>query len=50
MLLVLDNVCNRNAIEAFDIGCKVLITTQNRDIWKQDLDTEFIEVFMELLK
>lgn len=44
MLLVLDNVCNEQAVDAFDIGCKILITTQKRDICRHDADIELIEV------
>lgn len=31
-LLILDNVSLREATEAFDLGCKTLITTQDKDI------------------
>lgn len=31
-LLVLDNVSLQKATEAFDVGCKTLITTQVKDI------------------
>ncbi|GJQ88262.1 hypothetical protein Trydic_g13250 [Trypoxylus dichotomus] len=44
MLLILDNVCSENAIQAFDIGCRMLITTQKRDIWKNDHDIQLVEI------
>ena len=44
MLLVLDNVCEHEVVDAFDIGCKMLITTQDKSIIGEDSDTFYVEV------
>lgn len=46
MLLILDNVCHENAIHTFDIGCRILITTQKKDVWCIDSDSQLIEVII----
>lgn len=42
-LLVLDNVSLKEATQAFDVGCKTLITTQQKDIVIGN-NTEYIQV------
>lgn len=43
-LLILDNICSDRIIPAFDIGCKMIITTQHQDFVRQDQNTIFVPV------
>lgn len=42
-LLVLDKVNERKCVEAFDIGCKILITTRDTEVVR-DYDRQIVEV------
>lgn len=42
-LLILDDACSEDVLSYFDIGCKCVITTQNKNILRKE-DAIFIEV------
>ncbi|XP_032516465.2 uncharacterized protein LOC116769470 [Danaus plexippus] len=42
-LLVLDEVNEKNILEAFDIGCKILVTTRDREVFV-NFDSQIVEV------
>nr|XP_022905810.1 apoptotic protease-activating factor 1 isoform X1 [Onthophagus taurus] len=44
MLIILDNVYDRSVIDAFDLGCRIMITTQNKSILANESNTHLIEV------
>lgn len=47
-LLILDNICSKKIISAFDIGCKMIITTQDLDHVVDDQNTTFIQASTSL--
>lgn len=44
MLVILDNVIDKSVVDAFDIGCRLLITSQNKNILPNESNTHVIEV------
>lgn len=47
-LLILDNVSYQNVVSAFDIGLKMLVTTQNKDFVNYEANTHYIPVSIPL--
>lgn len=48
-LIILDDACSEVVLRHFDIGCKCVITTQNKNILCRE-DAKFIEVRISLKK